>query len=396
MLKPVLENPWVRAVGALLALVAVGALCFFLKPVLVALFLAFLVAYVLDPVVDFFEARRVSRSVAIGALAALGFCALASVPLYVLPRVVAEADALISSRSASSDVDAGMADRLDGLLDRLPLEQLVKAAGWVEPDAVNVDARAVVAEKVGAFAKAHASQLTRAVFSAGGTGATTAVSVFASVGRGTVGVLAFLGNLVLFTFVAGYLLKDFDAVVRGAKALVPPRYRGRTFDVVRQIDKQIRGFLRGQAVVCLCLGVMYGIGLVISGIPFAILIAAFGGVASFVPYLGLILTIGPALALGLLQHGLDWHVVGVIVTFAVAQTVEGSFLTPKIVGDQVGLNPVWVILAIMVFSSALGFLGLLLAVPIAAALKVLVAESVAYYRRSPLFEAEDGSGDPSG
>jgi predicted PurR-regulated permease PerM len=122
----------------------------------------------------------------------------------------------------------------------------------------------------------------------------------------------------------------------------------------------------------------------------------FGGIASFVPYMGIALTIGPALGLTLLQHGVDWHLPAVVVAFWVAQAIEGSILTPKIIGEQVGLSPVWVILAIMVFGTTLGFLGLLLAVPIAAALKVLVDEAVAYYKGSPLFDGGGGSGGGAG
>ena len=100
------------------------------------------------------------------------------------------------------------------------------------------------------------------------------------------------------------------------------------------------------------------------------------------------LTAGPALLLAWLQHGFDWHLIGALATFIIAQSIEGTILTPKIVGDKVGLNPVWVILAIMVFGNALGFLGLLLAVPVAAALKVLVLEALARYKASPVFEGE--------
>jgi len=108
------------------------------------------------------------------------------------------------------------------------------------------------------------------------------------------------------------------------------------------------------------------------------------------------LTIGPSLLLALLRFGLDWHVFGVVCTFVAAQLIEGGLLTPKIVGDKVGLNPVWVILSILVFSSWLGFIGLLLAVPIAATLKVFVVEAVAYYKRSPVFEVGGESEDASG
>ena len=151
-------------------------------------------------------------------------------------------------------------------------------------------------------------------------------------------------------------------------------------------------------MVCLCLGVMYAVGLFASGVPFAILLAAFGALASFVPYLGIVLTILPATTLCVIEHGLSGHVIGVLATFVIAQMLEGTLITPKIVGEKVGLNPVWVILAILVFGNALGFLGLLLAVPIAASLKVLVVEAVSYYRDSPVFvsgEPTDGSSEGS-
>ncbi len=110
-----------------------------------------------------------------------------------------------------------------------------------------------------------------------------------------------------------------------------------------------------------------------------------GGAVSFVPFLGLALTIGPAVLLTLLNYGFDWHVIGVVATLLIAQGLEGNVITPRIMGQQVGLAPVWVILAIMVFGSTLGFTGLLLAVPIAAVLKVLVVEGHAEYLKSEFF-----------
>ena len=400
MLKPVLDNPWVRAACAVCAVAVTGVLCYVLSPALVPLFLAFLVAYTLDPVVDFFEARKIPRSCAVGALAILGILLLVGIPLFLVPSLISEADQLISAATSATRAEGQgvIAAWCDRLLEALPLDYLVRAMGWVEPDAELIDARAILGEKIGEYVKTHASQLAQSFaphFASVGQKAGLGVAqFFAALGRGTVGVIIFLGNLALFAFVAGYLLKDFDGLVAGARELVPPKYREKTFAIVGKIDVQIRSFLRGQMLVCLCLGIMYAVGLLISGVPFAVVIAAFGAVASFVPYLGLVLTMGPAVILTLLQHGLDWHVIGVLLTFVIAQSVEGTILTPKIVGEQVGLNPVWVILAILVFSSTLGFLGLLLAVPLAASLKVLVVEGVAYYKRSPVFEGggpDDGA-----
>jgi predicted PurR-regulated permease PerM len=228
-------------------------------------------------------------------------------------------------------------------------------------------------------------------------GATTTLAQFARAsGQALLNAVLFLANFALFAFVAGYLLKDFDGLVTAARELIPPRYRPKAVEIFTKIDHQLRSFVRGQVTVCLFLGMFYAVGLLICDVPFALLIALFGTVASLIPYLGVAMTVIPALGMVFLRHGLDWHIVGVIGTFVLAQGLEGNILTPKVVGDQVGLHPVWVILAIMVFGSALGFLGVLIAVPLAAALKVLVVESVQYYKSSPVFEVASGSSDEEG
>lgn len=422
MLKPVFENPWVRAVGLLLALALFAFLCYLLSPVLTALFFAFLVAYVLDPVVNFFEARRIPRGVAIAGLAVVGILVIASVPTFLIPGLLSDAEDMTQTTKSGPNLDKedegeqgqlsdaedttravesgpkqdkqaeGEQGPLARVLDAIPLERLAGFMGWT-PD-LDIGARAFIAQKAAAgvsdLVREHASELASAGQSAG-----FGIARFVgAVGRGTAGFLAFLGNLALFAFVAGYLLKDFDGIIAAARDLVPPKFRPKTVELVGKIDAQVRGFLRGQLVVCACLGVMYAIGLTLSGTPFAILIAAFGAIASFVPYLGIVLTIGPALLLTWLEPGSGLgSLVGVVLTFTIAQLIEGTILTPKIVGDKVGLSPVWVILAILVFGNALGFLGLLLAVPIAASLKVLVVELVAYYKTSGVFE---GGGSPGG
>lgn len=399
MLNAVTKNPWVQAAVVLLGLVVFCLLCYVLKPVLIPLFLAFLVAYVLDPVVDFLQARRVPRGVTIGVFGVLALLVVLAIPLLLIPSMITQAEHLIAAASQGA-TGGTVSDWADRLLNRLPLDELVRVLGWAAPDAPNVDARAVLAERIGTYVKDNAVQLLQSsaphVAGAGQWAGATAAQFIGSIGRGFVGLILFIGNFAVFAFVAGYLLRDFDPLIAGAKNLVPPKWRDHVFDTVRKIDAQIHGFLRGQMLVCLCLGTMYVVGLLISGVPFAVLIGVFGGVASFVPYLGITLTILPSLFLTLLQHGADWHLIGVLTTFVIAQSIEGTVLTPKIVGEQVGLSPVWVILAIMVFGSLLGFLGMLLAVPIAAALKVLVIEGVAYYRRSSVFASGGEDGGSSG
>jgi predicted PurR-regulated permease PerM len=130
---------------------------------------------------------------------------------------------------------------------------------------------------------------------------------------------------------------------------------------------------------------LYGIGLSLCGVPFAVPIAVMGGAANVVPYAGPVITLVPAVLLTLLTYGIDGHLLAVCFVFLCVQVCEGYLLTPRIVGSQVGLNPAWVIVAILVFSSVLGFFGLLLAVPIAAVSKVLILEVIACYKESPVF-----------
>lgn len=393
MLGPVINNPWVRALGILVLIVCVGVLAYLLSPVLVSLFFAFLVAYVFDPLVDMFEKRRISRGVAIACLALIAFTIVLALPLYFVPSVVVEADALIGVASKGFGDFSDSSGILRAAVDKLPLRSLVESIGWAPADDPTYDPLSVltvgIAERVREPAVAFLKNNVRQIASTGESAGLGVMRFFSTLGQGLMGLVLFLGNLALFAFVAAYLLKDFDAIVATAADLIPPRHRTVVGGIVSKIDSQIKGFLRGQMLVCACLGIMYGIGLFIAGVPFAWLLALFGAVASFVPYLGLALTIAPAIVLCVLQHqGIDWHLGAVLTTFVVAQLLEGTVLTPKIVGDQVGLGPVWVILAVLVFGNALGFLGLLMAVPIAASLKVLVVEALDRYKASTLYTGE--------
>jgi predicted PurR-regulated permease PerM len=400
MLKPVFANPWVQAIAVVAGLVSFCVVCYVLSPVLIPLFFAFLVAYMLDPVVDRLESGGISRRWAIAIIAVVAIVVLLILPVFLVHNLITGAQDLI--QAGAEGIRGGALQSLAAPLAqkfRPFLLDLLVYVGWVGPGESPADLSALIAQHIGEYVQLNAVQFIRnyapQFVGAGQWAGTTAAQVLSSVGRGTIGLLEFLGSLALFAVVTVYLLRDFDGIVVSAREFIPPRQRERVTDLVVRIDEQIHGFLRGQILVCACLAVMYSAGLTISGVPFAVPIGLIGGAASFVPYLGFALTSIPSLVLVLLQHGIDWHVIGVVATFGIAQAVEGTFLTPKIVGDKVGLGPVWVILAIMVFSSLLGFVGLLLAVPMAAALKVLVLEGLAYYRSSSVFTSSDSGRGPS-
>jgi len=380
------SNPWVRAGVGLAAFVGVALLLYFMRPILVPLFFAFIIAYIFDPLVDIFERRRIPRMATIMVLVLGMFMAMAAVPLVLVPNIIQQADELIR---ASGDLDKEpWVVRIE---QRLPLDRLVEALGWAEIQAENEaspievlvsQGAQVIRDNAGNFLRAHANEIVGA-----GTTASRSFAEFVrSSGDFILRTFLFFGNLALFLFVAIYLLKDYDRIIVTIGELVPPRFRDKTSTIMTRIDNQLKAFLRGQLMVMFALGLMYAIGFKLSGVLFAVPLAIFGGAASFVPYLGAALTIGPAVILTLVVHGIDWHLAAVLATFGIAQSIESYILTPKVVGSKVGLGPVWVILAVLVFSSWLGFLGLLLAVPIAAALKVFVTEGVDLYRNSQFYQ----------
>ncbi len=373
MLNPVLSNPWVRALGALALLALLALLAHLLSAVLVPLFFAFIVAYIFDPAIDRFEAWKIARMSAIIGLIAVILLLAAGLPFLLIPSVIIEAEALMKA-PAAGDAPAGGLAIFDRALARLP-----------EPINSREEMRRFLGGYIRGNAQAFLTQHAQQIASLGKTAGAATAGLFKSVAGAILGVVLLVGNFALFAFVAVYLLKDYDAIIAGINELVPPRHRLQAARIMGQVDLQLKAFLRGQFIVCVCLGTMYAIGLKLSGVPFALLLGCFGALAGFVPYLGLALTIGPAILLVLLAHGIDGHLAGVLATFAIAQALEGNVLTPKIVGSQVGLGPVWIILSIMVFSSALGFVGLLLAVPMAAVLKVFAAEAVPYYKNSTFF-----------
>ena len=185
-------------------------------------------------------------------------------------------------------------------------------------------------------------------------------------------------SLFLVPIITFYLLRDWDMILQHLSALIPSGQRETVTELARDTDNVLGGFLRGQLLVMLSLAVIYSVGLGLIGLEFAIAIGVVSGLVSFVPYLGLIFGIGLAGITVALEPDPLWKLVGVVATFSIAQAIEGSFLTPKLVGDRIGLHPVLIIFAVAAGGQLFGFFGVLLAVPVAAVLSVLVR--FAYHR----------------
>ena len=166
-----------------------------------------------------------------------------------------------------------------------------------------------------------------------------------------------------------------------------PRDKEKTVRLLlRQINGIISGFIRGQATVCLILGVYYAIGLTLAGLDLGLLIGLFIGAICFIPYVGSTMGFLISTGLAVVQFGTWERTIPVVVIFVLGQTVEGNFLTPKLIGDKVGLHPVWVMFALLAGASLFGFLGVLIAVPTAAVIGVLVRFVIKEYKESALYE----------
>lgn len=223
---------------------------------------------------------------------------------------------------------------------------------------------------------------------------TAALSVLGSVSRGGQAAINWLMNLVLIPVVTFYLLRDWDRLVEGVRQLLPRALEPTVSGVMSEINEVLGAFIRGQLLVMVALGVIYALGLWAIGLDLAFIIGMGAGLLSIVPYLGAALGVVAAVIAALFQFGDLLHVLLVLVVFGVGQSLESMFLTPKLVGDRIGLHPVTVIFAVLAGGQLFGFLGILLALPAAAALNVLVRHLHQRYRSSELYTRESAGTFP--
>ena len=318
-------------------------------------------AYLLDPVVDRFERRGMSRSAAIGVIFLAGIVAIVLIALFVVPTVaqqfavlsqniseyLSRADALLAPAATWIEAKTGVHVPLDPLEIKAMVPDLVKK--------ISPDARASIQGYLtGAF----------------------------SSGLGLVLKVFNLALLPIFTF---FLLKDWDRIIESVDALVPPRYRDTARRIGREVDTRLGGFVQGQITVAVVLAVLYSIGLRIVGIDLAYLVGISAGLLFVVPYLGTVIGIVLSVVLSILKFGFDAHLIGVAAAFAIPQAIEGWFLTPRIMGDKVGLHPMVIMVALIVGGNLMGIWGMLVAIPVTATVFVLLSEWLARYRASRVF-----------
>jgi predicted PurR-regulated permease PerM len=348
-------NRWYLALGVTVVL---GLIFYLLKPILLPFVLGSLIANLGDPLVDYLERHKMSRTVAV-VLVFLFFTTLVIAGLvFAVPNIL---------------------QQLDALIQKLPqLYQWVfeTAVPWLQQRFSSsavffppVDWSAQLADNWQSLGKMVAKTIREVT----GSGAS---------------VLLFLANLALVPVVAFYLMRDWDGVVERATDLLPKAWQSNVSYMVAEADEVVGAFLRGQFIVMCSLGAIYGIGLWMVGLQLALVLGLIAGLASIVPYLGFLVGIVVSCIAAYAQYQELGVLIWVALVFGVGQLLESMVLTPILVGDRIGLHPVAVIFALMAGGQIAGFVGVLLALPVAAVVMVFLRHAVQHYQASDIYGGE--------
>lgn len=210
-------------------------------------------------------------------------------------------------------------------------------------------------------------------------------SVMQKLVSGGFALVNLLSLLLITPVVAFYMLRDWHSFLGNVDELLPEKYKDTIRNLAKQIDRILAGFIRGQLSVCVLLGTFYASGLYLVGLELGVLVGFIAGLISFIPYVGSISGFVVSMGIALAQFDSWGSIAQVVAVFMVGQFIEGNFLTPKLVGDNVGLHPVWVMFALLAGGVLLGFLGLMIAVPVAAIIGVLIRYAIEQYKESSLY-----------
>ncbi|NGN43312.1 AI-2E family transporter [Mesorhizobium sp. CGMCC 1.15528] len=233
----------------------------------------------------------------------------------------------------------------------------------------------------------NANDLREGLNSLATTGFGFLTTVFKSIWSSSMALFSIASLFVVTPVVAFYMLLDWDRMVATVDRWVPRDHVKTVRQIATDINSATAGFVRGQGTLCLVLGLMYAAGLTLTGLKFGALIGLFAGLISFIPYVGSLVGLVLSVGLAFVQFWPDWiMVVAVACVFFVGQFIEGNILQPRLVGKSVGLHPVWLMFALFAFGALFGFVGLLIAVPAAAAIGVLVRFAISQYLESPLYK----------
>ena len=344
---------WVAAAAIL------GLFIYLFSEILLPFVAGMVLAYFLDPVADKLQRAGLSRAAATF-LILIAFVVILAVAFVILIPVLASQLADFLARLPE------YLSRLQALITSFDPQWLEQRFG-VDAGSLRDGLNSVLASGVGFVS-----------------------TVFQSIWSSGVALFSLAGLFIVTPVVAFYMLLDWDHMVTKVDSWVPRNHVGTVRQIFSDINLATAGFVRGQGTLCIVLGVMYAIGLTLTGLNFGILIGLFAGLISFIPYVGSLVGLVLSVGVALVQFWPDWiMVLAVAGVFFVGQFIEGNILQPRLVGKSVGLHPVWLMFALFAFGALFGFVGLLIAVPAAAAVAVLVRFALSRYLASPLYKGHD-------
>ncbi len=351
MALPVREQAKYWGVATLIAAV----LLWYLGDVLLPFVVGGAIAYFLDPVADRLEAMGLSRVMATALIAIAALLIFVIMVLLILPTLVQQSINLFNiAPQLFRDLQAFLSENFPSLQD-------------------------------------ENSAVSTALTSIGATIQERGGALLAKVLSSAASLLGILTFLVITPVVSIYLLLDWDNMIAKVNSMIPRDHAPVIRHLASQVDDTLSAFVRGMGSVCLILGGYYATALMLVGLDFGLVVGAFAGLITFIPYVGSLVGGALAIGLGLFQFWGDWLSVGLIAgIFFTGQIIEGNYLTPKLVGGSVGLHPVWLLLALSVFGTLFGFIGMLIAVPVAASIGVFVRFASSHYLNSRLYQGISG------
>jgi predicted PurR-regulated permease PerM len=343
-----------RLIVWLLVFAALGTFVYVLRGALLPFVAGMAVAYLLDPVADRLERLGLPRTLASLLIVFVFIVALAAILVVLIPILV---------------------DQITDLVARIP--------GYI--DSLKREATPILKRIRSSLTPGQAAEIETAIKSHAGDVIGWVGSIVGGILSGGAALVGILGLFFIMPVVAFYMIRDWDRFVAHVDSLLPQKSAATIRVLAREIDDRLSGFVRGQALVCLLLGAWYATGLTLVGLDFALLLGIGSGTLSIIPYLGNFVGLATSLLLATAQFDSWVRVALVAGVFLSGQMLEGNFVTPKIVGDRVGLHPVWLMFAVIAGGTLLGITGALLAVPIAATFGVLIRFAVQRYRQSALY-----------
>lgn len=347
-------------IATLLLTVAVSlAISLLAGQVLVQLFIAVALAYILNPIVAFLEKRGINRTLSVFLVFTLALLLFSTASVLLV----------ISVKSEFAAVQLNIPDYAKRLYEAVPVEFKTR---------LNIQTPELLARQIENTVKGLHSVSLEAL--------KPALQWLNRTLTSTVGfILNLLGYFIIPIYLF-YLLADMPGLTSWFRELPPPRYRELITSITGELDTVLSGFIRGQLLVCTILAVLYSIGLWFIGIDLAIAIGTLAGAAFIIPYVGTILGIVLSMTMALLKFHDILHPMLCLGWFCVVQALEGTVITPKVVGNTVGLHPLMAIVALLIGGQLLGIAGMLVAIPTAAVLKVFGGHFLSYYRASAFYQ----------